>query len=119
LGIPNPELRTLVAPAWHVSRFTRRGPENVHERTVSRANEHLRDSSFLSARRYPIHDEQRSVWINMFQPNGAPSTDDEILTVMDVARFLITQSPWYKLARVGELPASKLGSIGAFSVANP
>jgi hypothetical protein len=34
----------------------------------------------------------------MFQPNGAPSTDGEILTVMDVAHFLrVPKSTVYKL----------------------
>ena len=51
----------------------------------------------------------------MCQPNGAPSTDDEILTVMDVARFLrVPKSTVYKLARVGELPASKIGKHWRF-----
>jgi len=51
----------------------------------------------------------------MFQPNGAPSTDTEILTVMDVARFLrVPKSTVYKLARVGELPASKIGKHWRF-----
>jgi excisionase family DNA binding protein len=51
----------------------------------------------------------------MFQPNGAPSTDGEILTVLDVARFLrVPKSTVYKLARVGELPASKIGKHWRF-----
>jgi excisionase family DNA binding protein len=51
----------------------------------------------------------------MFQPNGAPSTDNEILTVMDVAKFLrVPKSTVYKLARVGELPASKIGKHWRF-----
>jgi excisionase family DNA binding protein len=51
----------------------------------------------------------------MFQPNGAPSTDGEILTVMDVAHFLrVPKSTVYKLARVGELPASKIGKHWRF-----
>ena len=51
----------------------------------------------------------------MFQPNGAPSTDGEILTVMDVAQFLrVPKSTVYKLARVGELPASKIGKHWRF-----
>jgi len=49
------------------------------------------------------------------QPNGATSTDGEILTVMDVARFLrVPKSTVYKLARVGELPASKIGKHWRF-----
>ena len=51
----------------------------------------------------------------MYQPNGAPPMDDEILTVMDVARFLrVPKSTVYKLARVGELPASKIGKHWRF-----
>jgi excisionase family DNA binding protein len=42
-------------------------------------------------------------------------TDGEILTVMDVARFLrVPKSTVYKLARVGELPASKIGKHWRF-----
>jgi len=41
--------------------------------------------------------------------------DGEILTVMDVARFLrVPKSTVYKLARVGELPASKIGKHWRF-----
>lgn len=51
----------------------------------------------------------------MFQPNGAPSTDDAILTVLDVARFLrVPKSTVYKLVRVGELPGSKIGKHWRF-----
>jgi excisionase family DNA binding protein len=47
--------------------------------------------------------------------NGVPVSDDEILTVMDVARFLrVPKSTVYKLARVGELPASKIGKHWRF-----
>jgi len=43
------------------------------------------------------------------------STDSEILTVMDVARFLrVPKSTVYKLARLGELPASKIGKHWRF-----
>ncbi|MDH5641325.1 MAG: helix-turn-helix domain-containing protein [Nitrospira sp.] len=47
---------------------------------------------------------------------GDVSTGDgEILTVMDVARFLrVPKSTVYKLARVGELPASKIGKHWRF-----
>lgn len=39
----------------------------------------------------------------------------EILTVMEVARFLrVPKSTVYKLARVGELPASKIGKHWRF-----
>jgi excisionase family DNA binding protein len=41
--------------------------------------------------------------------------DGEILTVMEVARFLrVPKSTVYKLARVGELPASKIGKHWRF-----
>jgi excisionase family DNA binding protein len=46
---------------------------------------------------------------------GVVTTDGEILTVMDVARFLrVPKSTVYKLARVGELPASKIGKHWRF-----
>ncbi|MEP6889701.1 MAG: helix-turn-helix domain-containing protein [Nitrospirota bacterium] len=49
------------------------------------------------------------------QPDNGPSTDGEILTVMDVAQFLrVPKSTVYKLARVGELPASKIGKHWRF-----
>jgi excisionase family DNA binding protein len=48
-------------------------------------------------------------------PSSGSSTDGEILTVMDVARFLrVPKSTVYKLARVGELPASKIGKHWRF-----
>jgi len=51
----------------------------------------------------------------MFQPNGAPSTDGEILRDMDVARFLRVPDPTVcKLARVGGLPASKIAKHWRF-----
>ncbi len=41
--------------------------------------------------------------------------EHEILTVLDVARFLrVPKSTVYKLARVGELPASKIGKHWRF-----
>lgn len=41
--------------------------------------------------------------------------DGEILTIVDVARFLrVPKSTVYKLARVGELPASKIGKHWRF-----
>jgi excisionase family DNA binding protein len=47
--------------------------------------------------------------------DGAASTDREILTVMDVAQFLrVPKSTVYKLARLGELPASKIGKHWRF-----
>jgi excisionase family DNA binding protein len=45
----------------------------------------------------------------------SPMADGEILTVGDVARFLrVPKSTVYKLARVGELPASKIGKHWRF-----
>ena len=41
--------------------------------------------------------------------------EGEILTVMEVARFLrVPKSTVYKLARVGDLPASKIGKHWRF-----
>jgi excisionase family DNA binding protein len=43
------------------------------------------------------------------------TTDGEILTVQEVARFLrVPKSTVYKLARIGELPASKIGKHWRF-----
>lgn len=45
----------------------------------------------------------------------ATAPEGEILTVMEVARFLrVPKSTIYKLARVGELPASKIGKHWRF-----
>ncbi|HPV82933.1 MAG TPA: helix-turn-helix domain-containing protein [Nitrospira sp.] len=42
-------------------------------------------------------------------------SEGEILTVSDVARFLrVPKSTVYKLARLGELPASKIGKHWRF-----
>lgn len=50
-----------------------------------------------------------------FHPEDALTVGGEILTVMDVARFLrVPKSTVYKLARVGELPASKIGKHWRF-----
>jgi excisionase family DNA binding protein len=47
--------------------------------------------------------------------DSAFTGDVEILTIMDVARFLrVPKSTVYKLARVGELPASKIGKHWRF-----
>lgn len=47
--------------------------------------------------------------------DSAPSTDSEILTVTEVARFLrVPKSTVYKLARLGQLPASKIGKHWRF-----
>ncbi len=49
------------------------------------------------------------------QPDGRSAADGEILTVTDVARFLrVPKSTVYKLARLGELPASKIGKHWRF-----
>ncbi len=47
--------------------------------------------------------------------DGASPSDSEILTVLDVARFLrVPKSTVYKLARLGQLPASKIGKHWQF-----
>lgn len=47
--------------------------------------------------------------------DSAPSSDSEILTVTEVARFLrVPKSTVYKLARLGQLPASKIGKHWRF-----
>ena len=47
--------------------------------------------------------------------DGAMSSESEILTVMEVARFLrVPKSTVYKLARLGQLPASKIGKHWRF-----
>jgi excisionase family DNA binding protein len=44
-----------------------------------------------------------------------PVSDSEILTVLEVARFLrVPKSTVYKLARLGVLPASKIGKHWRF-----
>ena len=49
------------------------------------------------------------------QPSSGLSAEGEILTVADVAQFLrVPKSTVYKLARVGELPASKIGKHWRF-----
>ena len=46
---------------------------------------------------------------------GIGATEGEILTVTEVARFLrVPKSTVYKLARLGELPASKIGKHWRF-----
>lgn len=48
-------------------------------------------------------------------PDERTGSEHEILTVLDVARFLrVPKSTVYKLARVGELPASKIGKHWRF-----
>lgn len=47
--------------------------------------------------------------------DGALLSESEILTVMEVARFLrVPKSTVYKLARLGQLPASKIGKHWRF-----
>jgi excisionase family DNA binding protein len=49
------------------------------------------------------------------QLDSAKEVEIEILTVMDVACFLrVPKSTVYKLARVGELPATKIGKHWRF-----
>lgn len=55
-----------------------------------------------------------SARMNTHQEGEAP-LDGEILTVGEVARFLrVPKSTVYKLARVGEIPASKIGKHWRF-----
>jgi len=88
----------------------------MQERTVSRDNEQLWWLKFSIGRADNLFTMNNEVSAStMFQPNGAPSTEGEILTVMDVARFLrVPKSTVYKLARVGGLPASKIGKHWRF-----
>lgn len=47
--------------------------------------------------------------------NGSASLQSEILTVEEVAQFLrVPKSTVYKLARLGQLPASKIGKHWRF-----
>jgi excisionase family DNA binding protein len=47
--------------------------------------------------------------------DGSVLNDSEILTVVDVAQFLrVPKSTVYKLARLGQLPASKIGKHWRF-----
>jgi excisionase family DNA binding protein len=89
---------------------------HVQERTVSRSNEHYPRLKFsISSADIPFTMNNAVSASMMLQQNGAPSTDGEILTVLDVARFLrVPKSTVYKLARVGELPASKIGKHWRF-----
>lgn len=49
------------------------------------------------------------------QAGETTAREGEILTVLEVARFLrVPKSTVYKLARVGELPASKIGKHWRF-----
>lgn len=48
-------------------------------------------------------------------PDGRSEFDTEILTVVDVAEFLrVPKSTVYKLARLKQLPASKIGKHWRF-----
>lgn len=69
--------------------------------------------------KFSIHLTDNSLTMN--NPISAPimtqadTTDGEILTVQEVAHFLrVPKSTVYKLARVGELPASKIGKHWRF-----
>lgn len=47
--------------------------------------------------------------------DSALPSESEILTIMEVARFLrVPKSTVYKLARLGQLPASKIGKHWRF-----
>lgn len=48
-------------------------------------------------------------------PDGRSGLDGEILTVQEVAKFLrVPKSTVYKLARLNQLPASKIGKHWRF-----
>ncbi len=48
-------------------------------------------------------------------PDGLAALDGEILTALEVAAFLrVPKSTVYKLARLGQLPASKVGKHWRF-----
>lgn len=48
-------------------------------------------------------------------PGDSVAASAEILTIVEVARFLrVPKSTVYKLARIGELPASKIGKHWRF-----
>ena len=60
-----------------------------------------------------MNDESSAATTVQSEDNTA--RNGEILTVMEVARFLrVPKSTVYKLARVGELPASKIGKHWRF-----
>jgi excisionase family DNA binding protein len=94
----------------------RRGPWTVQEQIVSFDNErHRRLKFYIGSTDISFTMNNAVSASTMFESNGAPSTDGEILTVMDVARFLrVPKSTVYKLARVGGLPASKIGKHWRF-----
>ena len=83
---------------------------------VSRCNDRHRVLKFsIGSTDNPFTMNDAASTTTMFPANGMVSTDGEILTVMDVARFLrVPKSTVYKLARVGELPASKIGKHWRF-----
>ena len=56
-----------------------------------------------------------TVAVHIAPSAGVHKAEIEILTVMDVAHFLrVPKSTVYKLARVGELPATKIGKHWRF-----
>lgn len=63
----------------------------------------------------PIPSTMNDMLLTSTGTSARPGPDNEILTVLDVARFLrVPKSTVYKLARVGELPASKIGKHWRF-----
>ena len=53
--------------------------------------------------------------ISAVSPESRVDSDSEILTVMDVAHFLrVPKSTVYKLARLRQLPATKIGKHWRF-----
>lgn len=82
----------------------------------------LADIRFYRVLKFANHHTDTSVVMNneistatASQTEEATAREGEILTVSEVARFLrVPKSTVYKLARVGELPASKIGKHWRF-----
>jgi excisionase family DNA binding protein len=73
----------------------------------------LKFSSGDSDTRFEMNDTLSAT--TSMSSHKAAGLENEILTVLDVARFLrVPKSTVYKLARVGELPASKIGKHWRF-----
>lgn len=92
-------------------------------RLITRTSRHRRESPSAIRRqcalKFSIGHTDNSLTMNNPMTASivtqANTTDGEILTVQEVARFLrVPKSTVYKLARVGELPASKIGKHWRF-----
>lgn len=80
--------------------------ENRSDRVLKFSNHHA-DTSIV------MNNEVSAATV--IQTEEVTAREGEILTVMEVARFLrVPKSTVYKLARVGELPASKIGKHWRF-----